>query len=73
MSGLALMLPSTASSSVIRPFGQTDIRRQMAAEAPPSTPPAGQKRKYDWSEHQDAPIRMNLVARPVFGAGNLWP
>jgi len=69
---LGLMLPTTAS--IIRPFGQTDIQRPMAGLEAPVTPPSSsdRKRKYDWSEHQDAPIRPNLIARPVFGAGILW-
>ena len=63
MSGLGLMLPST--SSVIRPFGPTDVRRPMSPEEPlpPSTPPAMRKRKYDFTEPQYAPIRVNMIAR----------
>ena len=60
---LGFMLPSTAS--VMRPFGQIDIQRPMVEVPPMSpTPSAECKRKYDWSEHQDAPIRPNRIALP---------
>ncbi len=70
MSGLnlGLLLPST---TVIRPFGSTDIRRQITEETP-GTPPSERKRKYDWRQHQDAPIRQGMVSRPGVGAGASW-
>ena len=65
---IAVLLPST--SAVIRPFGQIDIQRPIMTDAvTPTTPEPSVdcKRKYDWSEHQNAPIRQNKIARPFAG------
>lgn len=64
MSGLGLMLPST-SPSIVRPFGPSEIQRPLAnTSSPPVSPMPSMKRKYDWSVHQDAPMRPTLVVRP---------
>ena len=65
----ALSLPATATSVVVRPFGSVDAHRP---DSFPQTPVSqDRKRKmfavgdYDWTEHQNAPIRPYLVARPL--------
>ncbi len=71
---IGLLLPST--SAITRPFGQTEIQRPLvSAEIPnidgcPSPVPShDRKRGYDWSVHQDAPKRPNVISRPM---GFLW-
>ena len=59
---ICMMLPSTVV--VLRPFKQTDVQRPMNDPVAPVSPTPERKRKYDWSEHPNAPLRPILISRP---------